>query len=90
MQKEFGMVVFDSTHTAITCAELFEKRDIKSRVLTTPGVISAGCGLSIHFSTQDLEAVKQLISGQQVEIRDIYLATKTGVKIEYQKIESGS
>lgn len=87
MHEVFGMVVFDSTHAAMACEELFKTQKIKSRLLTTPGEISAGCGLSVHFDLDALPLAETLLKGNEIDYRDVFIVKKNGVSFEYKKLE---
>lgn len=88
MGNDFGLVVFDSTHAAIQTQTLLEQAQLKNRMLTTPGNLSAGCGLSIYFDLADLGQITRLLQQQQVTYRALYQVHKDGLHSQYQLIKN--
>lgn len=77
------LIAFDSTQQALRAEMLLEYVDIEIDICPTPKEITAGCALSIHFPAGDLEAVKQVIVDENVEVRGIFeLVDKDYVQIE--------
>ncbi|MEX2461525.1 MAG: DUF3343 domain-containing protein [Paenibacillaceae bacterium] len=67
------LIAFDSTQQALRAEMLLEYVEIEIDICPTPKEITAGCALSIEFPSEDLEAVKEIIRSEKVEIRGIYL-----------------
>lgn len=67
------IIAFDSTQQALRAEMLLEYADIEIDIRPTPKQITAGCALSIEFSSTDLEKVNQIIQDESVEIRGIFL-----------------
>lgn len=67
-----NVIVFDSTHFAIFAEKTLKNFDIKADIIPTPREISASCGLSIKFSYEDLEKIKDIIVNQNITINGIY------------------
>lgn len=72
------LIAFDSTQQALRAEMLLEYVDIEIDICPTPKEITAGCALSIHFGEPDLDAVKQVIRSEQVEIRGIFKPVQDG------------
>lgn len=87
MSDKSGIVVFDSTQNAMASEELLKKRHFESRILTTPGNISAGCGLSVFFKSDSFQQVKRALKNGNIVFKAIYEADRTGVKTMYKKVE---
>lgn len=51
LEKEFYVIVFESTHHAIKTENML-KTKFRIETIPTPREISASCGLSIKFSTE--------------------------------------
>ncbi|BDR57606.1 DUF3343 domain-containing protein [Xylocopilactobacillus apicola] len=86
MDDDFGLIVFESTQLAIKAQDLLTAKHYQTRVLTTPGTISAGCGLSIFCAVEDLEEIIKLLDNENA----IYVGHKNGLKTHYERIELGS
>lgn len=65
-------MAFDSTQQALRAEMLLEYAEIENDMCPTPKEITAGCALSLEFPEEELEAVKQIITEEKVEIRGIY------------------
>lgn len=66
------LMAFDSTQQALRAEMLLEYAEIENDMCPTPKEITAGCALSLEFPEEALEAVKQIIAEENVEIRGIY------------------
>jgi hypothetical protein len=66
------LMAFDSTQQALRAEMLLEYAEIENDMCPTPKEITAGCALSLEFPEEELEAVKQIIKEENVEIRGIY------------------
>lgn len=66
------LIAFDSTQQALRAEMLLEYADIDIDICPTPKEITAGCALSIEFPDEALEAVRQILKDEQVQIRGIY------------------
>ncbi|MDQ1911175.1 DUF3343 domain-containing protein [Paenibacillus sp. GD4] len=66
------LMAFDSTQQALRAEMLLEYAEIENDMCPTPKEITAGCALSLEFPEEELEAVKQIIAEEKVEIRGIY------------------
>jgi Protein of unknown function (DUF3343) len=75
---EMMLIAFDSTQQALRAEMLLEYANIEIDMCPTPKSITAGCALSIEFSSSDLETVKQIIISENVEIRGIFLRQGEG------------
>ncbi|WP_340020626.1 DUF3343 domain-containing protein [Paenibacillus sp. FSL K6-1096] len=77
MEEEL-LIAFDSTQQALRAEMLLEYAEIEIDIFPTPKEITAGCAMSIQFSRGDLEAVRQLVSEQNIEIRGIFARAARG------------
>lgn len=84
MDQEFGLVVFDETHEAIKSETLVKAQQIKARALTTPGQITAGCGLSLRFALADLPKIKAFLKTEQIHYQAVYHGERHGLQSDYQ------
>ena len=57
---------------------LLEYADIEIDIRPTPKQITAGCALSIEFPDESLEAAKEVIVQERVEIRGIFRQVNEG------------
>jgi hypothetical protein len=72
------VIAFDSTQQALRAEMLLEFAEIEIDLFPTPKEITAGCALSIQFPMDDLQAVKDIIQQESVEIRGIYSKSAVG------------
>lgn len=85
--KKFGLVVFDSTHSAIAAETLAKGSGLSCRLIGTPGPIVAGCGLSLRFELEELQILKDLLSDKNIPYKGIYKGKRRNLQAEYIKID---
>ncbi|GIP47981.1 hypothetical protein D3C76_277510 [compost metagenome] len=71
-EEDWLVMAFDSTQQALRAEMLLEYADVDIDLCPTPKEITAGCALSIRFPQLSLDAVKEIITSESVEIRGIY------------------
>lgn len=77
-KEEYGIVTFNSTHHAISGEKIFKDKEIPFKTIPTPREITLSCGLSILFSLEDIDKVKELHSNEILSIKGIYKYTIEG------------
>jgi hypothetical protein len=70
--EEYGIVTFNSTHHAISGEKIFKEKQIPFKTIPTPREITLSCGLSILFSLEDIQKVKELKDKNELSIKGIY------------------
>ncbi|APX72201.1 DUF3343 domain-containing protein [Companilactobacillus allii] len=85
MKNEFGLVTFKSTHQAIKVKELLDgNEEYKANIISTPGQISAGCGMSLRFNYDKKESLKEMLNDKSLGYQNIYKGTRSiGVRSTY-------
>ncbi|MBO4298158.1 MAG: DUF3343 domain-containing protein [Clostridia bacterium] len=58
----YGIAAFRSRQQVLRYEALLAQNGITSRVVSTPREIAVGCGLSLQFSLNDLQAVQNIVS----------------------------
>lgn len=87
MQKEiFGVATFKSTHHTIQAESVFKENSISFKTIPTPREITVSCGLAIIFSLDDIEKVREMVKGKEINIDSIYKYTKNGSSSSAEKI----
>lgn len=85
-EEIYYVITFDSTHHAIKGEKILKNAGLEIRTIPTPREISASCGLSIKFGTEDLEQVKEEISGSSLAINGLYQITKNKLEKKLKRI----
>lgn len=85
--EEYGVITFNSTHHAISGEKVFKDNDIPFKTIPTPRDITLSCGLSILFSIEYLENVKELHKSNMLSIKGIYSYTIEGKEKKIKEIE---
>lgn len=75
-EEVYYVVAFDSTHYAIQGEKTLKNNDIDIKVIPTPREITASCGLSIRFSPEFFEKVKNILEEASLSIKGIYKLVK--------------
>lgn len=70
--EEYGVITFNSTHHAISGEKIFKDNEIAFKTIPTPREITLSCGLSILFSYEDLDRVRELHANNILSIKGIY------------------
>lgn len=73
--EEYGVITFNSTHHAISGEKIFKDNEIPFKTIPTPRDITLSCGLSILFSYEDLDRVRELHTNNILSIKGIYKYT---------------
>lgn len=77
-------MTFNTTHQAIAINELLQNYDeYHTNIISTPGKISAGCGMSVRFDYTKKASILKLLSDKDLNYQDIYLGTRKGVRSTY-------
>lgn len=84
-EKEFYVIVFDSTHHAIQTEKLLKEK-YKIETIPTPREITASCGLSIKFNTEQLDSIVQELSKGPEEKFKVFKVEKQGTRRSIEKI----
>lgn len=58
----YGVIAFESTHDAMA-AEKYLKERLPVVMMPTPRCITASCGISLRFSLEDVERVREAAPG---------------------------
>ena len=74
--NEMYIISFNSTHQAIKCDKIFGKNEIDYTVLPTPREITQSCGISIKFSIENIDNIKEIVNQNQIEYKGMYKISK--------------
>ncbi len=80
------VMAFDSSQQALRAEMLLEERDIVFDMIPTPGAITAGCALSLSFSTEELERVMTVVEQEHIEIRGIFRASDSSGEGAFEQL----
>ncbi|WP_455543720.1 DUF3343 domain-containing protein [Intestinibacter sp.] len=84
--NEMYIISFNSTHQAIKCDKIFGKNEMDYAVLPTPREITQSCGISIKFSIENIDNVKEIIDENQIEYKGMYKIFKQDGKKQVEEI----
>lgn len=68
---KFGVVLFNTTSSAMQAEAVLTRREIKIRMIPTPRELSSDCGISIRFDLQVIDTVRSILRNAHVEVADI-------------------
>ena len=74
--RQFGVVIFKSTHHAIKAESVFNDGNIEFRTIPTPREVTHSCGLAIKFDLKDKELAKTIVEENQLDIEGIFKVVK--------------
>ncbi|MCE5194114.1 MAG: DUF3343 domain-containing protein [Nitrospiraceae bacterium] len=73
MEKNFSIVLFNTTSSAIRSEILIKKRtDIKVKLIPVPRHLSSDCGICLSFESGDKEKIQELLLEGNIEFEGIY------------------
>ena len=78
LEKEFYVIVFDSTHHAIQTEKRL-KESFQIEMIPTPREITASCGLSIKFLPAQLSKMMEALKLEEDSKLKVFKITKVGM-----------
>ena len=79
MQESFGIAAFRSRQQVLMLESAMKKEGLNVSVITTPRDVALGCGLSVRFRMEDLNAVERLITAQRpTNLIGVYRVERAG------------
>jgi len=70
--NEYGVVLFNTTSSAMKAEKVLEKAGLESKLIPTPRQFSSDCGISLRFRWDDFDGVKSLLFSANVELNSIH------------------
>ena len=72
-KKEWKLIItFSTTESAMAMEEVCQNRQVEGRLIPTPQMISAGCGLAWCAGLDARDALRQLMDRMDIEEQDIH------------------
>jgi hypothetical protein len=71
--KRFGVVIFHTTSSVMRAEKAFLKAGLEIKLIPTPREFSSDCGISIRFDWSELDKLKGVLSGSDIEFDTIHL-----------------
>ncbi|WP_125770960.1 DUF3343 domain-containing protein [Companilactobacillus furfuricola] len=85
MGHTFGLMTFNTTHEAISAKDLLKEHpEFTPSIISTPGTISAGCGMSVRFDYTKKQDILKLLADKGFTYKKIYIGNRVGVKSTYE------
>lgn len=85
-REEYGLTTFKSTHYAIQAEKVLKENHIFFKTIPTPREVSHSCGLSLLFTLESMDEVKQLIEDDKIQVDGLYKFIKDGLKSIAEKV----
>ncbi len=80
----FALITFANSHLVLKAEKTLENEDIK--VIPLPSEISAGCGLSIMCSLENVQNLTNILTQNQIVYKTVYKVSKNGLKKEIEEL----
>ena len=87
MDNTLYVIVFNSTNVAIKAEQCLLKQKLQVGVMPLPSQISAGCGICLRVSPDDISAALKALA--DVQISDLVLYLKKGAAYEQTNFSDG-
>lgn len=78
MRQSYYLIVFASTHTAMSAESFLKKMNLNVKLVPLPSIISTGCGFSIKVLPSELTGVEACLKQSVFEWSDLYKLVKVG------------
>ena len=66
-EEEFGVILFNTTTSAIRSEKIVQKKGIDAKLVSTPRQFSSDCGLSLKFQWGSLDEILEILKGRNIE-----------------------
>lgn len=76
--EQYLLITFTSSNYAMQCESVLKSEGMKAQVIPTPREITLSCGLSILSEIENLERVRELVWGNRIVIKKIYVLEGMG------------
>ncbi|MBU3210232.1 DUF3343 domain-containing protein [Clostridium algidicarnis] len=70
--KDYYLIVFKNTHDAIESEKILKDKGIKVIIMPTPTYITQSCGISIKFSKENYDLIRNIIDNDEIHIKTLY------------------
>lgn len=87
MTTKEAVATFDNTHHALRFEKNLKENDVKLTVMPVPREISASCGLSVKFSMDELEKVRNIARTNEIQVKKYYEITMESNKRGYLSLD---
>ncbi|WP_301962161.1 DUF3343 domain-containing protein [uncultured Megasphaera sp.] len=88
--ETYGIALFYNTKDAMQAEAEARRRQIKARIVPTPGKIYASCGFSLRYDLKEEGALTALLAQCGLSCESLYHAARDGLKVSYEKQEGGA
>lgn len=78
--QEYYLIVFNSTHAAMSAEAFLKKKNLKVKLVPLPSVISTGCGFAIKVLSSELAGVVVWLKQSAFVWSGLYKLAKLGSK----------
>lgn len=78
---KYYVLTFQNTHGAISAESTLKGNNIKIEIMPTPTGITKSCGISIKFSEEHMEQIRNLIKRGDINIKNAYIKEGANYKI---------
>ncbi len=89
MNDSYCVIAFGNTHMAIKVQKTLNEKGFSINMMPTLRAITAGCGLSIRFSSEDLTNIQKAVSEINIEpsLHQFYMVENNMGEYKVSKIE---
>jgi len=71
MEKEYSVVLFFSTSSAIRTEKLARKQGVNVKLIPVPRHLSSDCGICLRFRSTDTKSIKNILDKEIIEYDSI-------------------
>ena len=79
--NKYYIVTFQNTHEAMKAERESIKKQIKVIVIPTPTYITKSCGISLKIEEENIQSIFNLITLENIKVKEIFLRDGESVKV---------
>lgn len=84
--KEYGVLLFESTHHAMEAEKYLKEKKLPARIISTPEKIKASCGFSLKYDIEVEQEILDLLNQHEILFEAYFHASGKGLNMTYRKV----
>lgn len=85
--SQFGLLLFSSTHDAMTVEAQLKQTKYSIRLISTPHTLAATCGFAIKYPLEEEHSIFAQIKEKQLPVEKRFHAEGEKFQFHYQEVE---
>lgn len=82
----FGLILFHSTHDAMSAEDQLQQGHFHIRLISTPQTLAKSCGFSIKYPLTEEPSIFSFIREKHLEVDKIFHVDGEGFQLRYHEV----